>query len=153
MAKKPRIPNRFRPWIEARKKFRLSHAHIQMARELGLSPKRFGKYSDLSQQPGKLSLANFITSMYKKRFGKTAPDPVWTIEEIAAQQIAKREARKEMQAELAETPLPAVKEKLHETQISDANSADASLSEDHSPSRTRSMAPTPHGANTERDTS
>jgi hypothetical protein len=26
-------------WIEARKRFHLSHAHVQMARELGMNPR------------------------------------------------------------------------------------------------------------------
>jgi hypothetical protein len=37
------IPNEFLPWIEARKRHHLSHAAIQMARELGMNPKKFGK--------------------------------------------------------------------------------------------------------------
>jgi hypothetical protein len=35
------IPNRLKPWIDARQRFRLSHAHVQMAFELGLNPKKF----------------------------------------------------------------------------------------------------------------
>ncbi len=46
MAKKGFIPNKLRPWIEARKKYRLSHAQVQMARELGLNPKKFGSLSN-----------------------------------------------------------------------------------------------------------
>lgn len=42
MSKKGFIPKKLRPWIEARKRYRLSHAQIQMARELGLNPKKFG---------------------------------------------------------------------------------------------------------------
>ena len=34
--KQAKIPPSMQPWIEARKRFRLSHAHVQMARELGL---------------------------------------------------------------------------------------------------------------------
>lgn len=29
-------------WIDARKRFHLSHAHVQMARELGTNPKKLG---------------------------------------------------------------------------------------------------------------
>ncbi len=64
MAKKKRIPHKFRSWIEARKKFRLSHAHIQMARELGLSPKRFETYADVKDQPWKVALPKFIEQQY-----------------------------------------------------------------------------------------
>ena len=92
--KKTRIPHKFLPWIDARKKFRLSNAHIQMARELGLSPKRFGSYADRKDQPWKLPLADFIESLYEKQFGKRCPDEVKSIEEIAVAHVAKRAARK-----------------------------------------------------------
>jgi hypothetical protein len=39
---KTKIPEKDQPWIEARKRYHLSDAHIQMARELGLNPKKFG---------------------------------------------------------------------------------------------------------------
>ena len=35
MAKKKKIPDKLKIWIEARKRYRLSHEQIQMARELG----------------------------------------------------------------------------------------------------------------------
>ena len=94
MAKKQRIPHKFLPWIAARKKFRLSNAHIQMARELGLNPKRFGGYADHRNQPWKLSLAEFIEAKYEKQFGKPRPDVVQSIEAMAAAHVAKRAARK-----------------------------------------------------------
>jgi hypothetical protein len=37
-----RIPAKLKPWFEARKRFKLSHAHTQMARELGMNPRKFG---------------------------------------------------------------------------------------------------------------
>ena len=94
MPKKPRIPHKFHPWIDARKKFRLSDAHIQMARELGLSPKRFDSYADLKGKPWKLPLVDFIQSQYEKQFGKSRPETVLSMEEIAAAHVAKRAARK-----------------------------------------------------------
>ena len=94
MAKKQRIPHKFQPWIDARKLFQLSDAQIQMARELGLSPKRFANYADRKDEPWKLSLPKFIESLYAKQFGKTRPDHVQSMEEIAAAHVAKRAARK-----------------------------------------------------------
>ena len=64
-----------------------------MARELGLSPKRFGKYADRQNQPWKLPLTEFIEAQYLKQFGKSRPDEVKTMEEIAAAHVAKRAAR------------------------------------------------------------
>ena len=58
MAKK--IPEKYQQWIEARKRFHLSDAHIQMARELGLSPKKFGGLVNTRQEPWKLPLPEFI---------------------------------------------------------------------------------------------
>ena len=101
MAKKTRIPHKFHPWINARKQFRLSDAHIQMARELGLSPKRFAKYADRQNQPWKLPLTECIDALYLKQFGKSRPDEVKTMEEIAAAHVAKRAARKQENAKVA----------------------------------------------------
>jgi hypothetical protein len=38
-----KIPAGLQIWIDARKRHHLSHVQIQMARELGMNPKRFGK--------------------------------------------------------------------------------------------------------------
>ncbi len=92
--KKTRIPHKYLPWIDARKKYRLSHAHIQMARELGMNPKRFGSYANHEQQPWKLPLPEFIESLYEKSFGQRCPETVRSIEQMAAEQMAKRAAKK-----------------------------------------------------------
>jgi hypothetical protein len=91
------IPISLRPWIEARQRFRLSHAHVQMARELGLNPKKFGKLANHHQEPWKRPLLDFIAALYVKRFGKPSkpiPAVVKTIEEIAAAAIAKNRTKK-----------------------------------------------------------
>jgi hypothetical protein len=41
-------------WIEARKRFHLSHAHVQMGRELGLNPRKLGKIDNHDQERWKL---------------------------------------------------------------------------------------------------
>jgi hypothetical protein len=88
------IPNRLKPWIDARQRFRLSHAHVQMAFELGLNPKKFGKLANHRQEPWKLPLPDFIAKLYVKRFGKKMPDPVRTIEQMAAAEAVKKQAKK-----------------------------------------------------------
>ena len=80
MPKKGFIPNKLRPWIEAREKFGLSHAQIQMARELGMNPKKFGSLANHRQEPWKAPLPEFIEQCYEKRFGKRMPDDVRSIE-------------------------------------------------------------------------
>ena len=52
MSKKTKaVPTRSQLWIEARRHHRLSHAHVQMARELGLNPKRLGSIDNHDQEP------------------------------------------------------------------------------------------------------
>ncbi|NUO09752.1 MAG: hypothetical protein HUU08_13925 [Candidatus Brocadia sp.] len=63
-------------WIEAKKKFRLSNMHIQMARELGMNPKKFGGLANHKQEPWKAPLPVFIEDLYLKRFKKEKPDIV-----------------------------------------------------------------------------
>ncbi len=45
------IKSRDQAWVEAGKKFRLSAAHVQMAKQLGLNPKEFGKIGNYKQEP------------------------------------------------------------------------------------------------------
>ena len=63
-------------WIEAKKKFRLSNMHIQMARELGMNPKKFGGLANHKQEPWKAPLPVFIEELYCKRFKKEKPNVV-----------------------------------------------------------------------------
>lgn len=86
------IPNRLKPWIDARQRWNLSHMQVQMARELGMNPKEFGKIANHRQERWKRPLPEFIVHLYVKRFGRM-PDVVRTIEEIAAAEMAKRQAR------------------------------------------------------------
>jgi hypothetical protein len=51
-------------WIDARKRHRLSHAHVQMARELHMNPKQLGKIDNHKQEPWKLPLPQFIEKLY-----------------------------------------------------------------------------------------
>ena len=83
MTKKMKIPEKLHVWIDARKKYHLSHAHIQMARELGLNPRKFGKIANHRQEPWKAPLPVFIENIYFKRFGKKGPDNIKSIEQLA----------------------------------------------------------------------
>ena len=98
MPKKGFIPNKLRPWIEARKKYHLSHAQVQMARELGLNPKKFGSTDNTKQQPWKQSIPEFIEKIYFKHFNKKAPENVRSIEQMlkdVKRKKAESKARKE----------------------------------------------------------
>ena len=97
--KKKKIPVKDQIWIDARKRFRLSDVHIQMARELGLNPKKFGKLANHKQEPWKLPLPDFIEELYFKRFKKNRPEIVKSIERIVKERNRKREDRKRRKAE------------------------------------------------------
>ena len=81
-------------WVDARRRFHLSHAHIQMARELGMNPKKFGGLANHKQEPWKVPLPDFIEGLYFKSFSKTRPDQVRSIEQMVADNERKRAARK-----------------------------------------------------------
>ena len=93
MAKKDKIPEKYRVWIDARKKHKLSHAHIQMARELGMNPNKFGSLDNHKQEPWKAPLPEFIKDRYLKRFGKPAPDNVRPIEQMVHEKKMKKEEK------------------------------------------------------------
>lgn len=89
-------------WVEARKRFRLSHAQVQMARELGLNPKKFGSLANHHQEPWKQPLPQFIEEIYCKRFKKDKPDQVRTIEEVAVARRNKKVAQQPVDQEVVE---------------------------------------------------
>ncbi len=93
MPKKGFIPNKLKPWIEARKKYRLSHAQIQMARQLGLNPKKFGKLANHKQEPWKIPLPEYIEHLYQKRFGQILSGVIKPVEVVDAEK-RKRKANK-----------------------------------------------------------
>ncbi len=90
---KRQLPPDLQRWVEARKRFRLSHAQVQMARELGMNPKKLGGLANADQEPWKLPLPQFIEKLYMKRFGKARPDRVVSLED-RAQEIAAKKARR-----------------------------------------------------------
>lgn len=90
-----RIPDDLQKWIDARKRHRLSHAHIQMARELGMKPKSLGKLDNHKQEPWKLPLPRFLEELYWKRFHKERPDNAIPIEELARLKRQKKQAKSE----------------------------------------------------------
>ena len=84
----------------------MSHTHIQMARELGLNPNKFGSLSNSKQQPWKLPLPEFIEEIYFKRFKREAPVIVKSIEQTVKEKVrtkAESKARKEM-ARMSDEP-------------------------------------------------
>jgi len=91
---KSKIPEKYQRWIDARKRHHLSHTHIQMARELGLNPKKFGSLANTKQEPWKLPLPEYIEELYFKHFKKNRPDNVRSIEQIVKDYRRKKQEKK-----------------------------------------------------------
>ncbi len=101
------IPQELLPWIGAKKEYRLSQKHIQMARELGMNPKGFGKLANHKQQLWKAPLPEFIEHLYFKRFKKETPDIVLSFEQINKNMIKKKaeaKAKKDLRRAIAKKP-------------------------------------------------
>jgi hypothetical protein len=88
------MPPTLQPWLEARKKYHLTHAQVQMARELGMNPRKFGGLANQRQERWKVPLPQFIEDCYRKRFGKSQPADMRSIEERVAAQAARQAAAK-----------------------------------------------------------
>ena len=104
--KKKNLSPKYQPWVDARKRFHLSHAHVQMARELGMNPKKLGGKANHKQEPWKIPLPAFIEHLYFKRFGKTRPDNVRSIEQMVQdkkRKQAERKARKQQETDCQQT--------------------------------------------------
>lgn len=93
MAKPGFIPQKYRLWIKAREKYHLSHTQIQMAREIGLNPKKFGSLANHKQEQWKLPLPRYIEELYFKHFKQECPDTVRSIEQMV-EDVSKRKAEK-----------------------------------------------------------
>jgi hypothetical protein len=87
------LPPQLQAWVDARKRHKLSHAHVQMARELGLNPKKLGKIDNHRQEPWKAPFPQFIEHLYVKRFHRERPEVVVPIEQRARQAQQKKAAR------------------------------------------------------------
>ncbi len=88
------VPGQLQAWIDARKRHKLTHAHVQMARELGMNPNKLGKLDNRDQEPWKAPLAEFIEHLYFKRFGRERPEVVVPVEERARQAHQKKVSRR-----------------------------------------------------------
>ena len=104
MAKKNVIPEKYRTWIEVRRRYHLSDAQIQMARELGLNPGKFRKIANEKQEPWKIPLPQFIEAIYFKRFHKSQPDVVQSIEDFVQAQQEKKAEKKARKAMSTDNP-------------------------------------------------
>ena len=87
-------PDHLQVWIDARKKFHLSHAQVQMAREPGFNPKKLGKIANHRQKPWKMPLPEFIGHLYRNQYGGDRPAVVMSPEEKAEMERRKKLSRR-----------------------------------------------------------
>ena len=74
-----KLNNKEREWVEARQRYALSHAQVQMGRELEIIPRSLAKINEGT-------VAEFIAQLYLERFGRSEPETVVTIENRARQE-------------------------------------------------------------------
>ncbi|MEO3859363.1 hypothetical protein [Acrocarpospora sp. B8E8] len=89
-----KLPNKEQMWVEARRRHRLTHAQVQMARELGLNPAKLGKLDNHRAEAWKAALPQYIEHLYLKRFRRAVPENVLSIEERAQLSALKKAERK-----------------------------------------------------------
>jgi hypothetical protein len=69
-------------WVKVRRQCGLSDAHVQMARELGMNPKRLLARPGTAPGPTNVPLAQRIEDRYVRRFSRTIPDPVVPLRQL-----------------------------------------------------------------------
>ncbi len=67
--KKKNVPHNIQQWADVKTKYHLSQTHVEMARKLGLNPRKLGQIANHKQEPWKAPLPQFIEELYEKRFG------------------------------------------------------------------------------------
>jgi hypothetical protein len=95
---KPRVPANLQAWVEARRRYQLSDAHVQMARELGMNPNKLGGLANHRQEKWKAPLPDFIEVLYERRFGRRRPERIRSIEDRAAELTQKKALRRQRRA-------------------------------------------------------
>ena len=88
------LPEKYRVWVEARQRYHLSDMQIQMARDLGLNPRKLGGLANEDQERWKAPLPEFIEELYFKRFGRREPEVVKRIEDLARKTPKRRAEEK-----------------------------------------------------------
>jgi len=95
MPNKVRIPDKLQPWVAARERYSLTHAQVQMARELGLNARKLGAKAGQQKGPTKLPVPQFIEHLYLERFKKEKPDCVLSIEERVQKVASKKNEKRD----------------------------------------------------------
>jgi len=63
-----------------------------------MNPKKLGGLNNHRQEPWKVPLQEFIAELYLRRFGRSQPEALMTIEEIARKQWERKQERRAQRA-------------------------------------------------------
>ena len=99
------IPPKLKDWIAARERHNLSHAQVQMARELGFSARKLGRRMQSKAAEPFQSIGELIDANYLARFKQAQPDEIRSIEERSIEYGAKK-AQKAKRRLAEKTPPP-----------------------------------------------
>jgi hypothetical protein len=105
-----KMPPKLQDWINTKKRHHLSDMHVQMARAIGLNPKKLGKLDNHKKEKWKDPLPEFIERIYQKSFGKTQPDDIRSIEQIFKEQQKKKAAKRVAKLEAKQIMPPNIEE-------------------------------------------
>jgi hypothetical protein len=93
-------------WVKVKRQYALTDAQVQMARELGVNPKRLSESESAVQGATQAPLGRRIEDLYLKRFKKPLPDPVEPLRQLLHDARARERAearerrRRKRQAEI-----------------------------------------------------
>jgi hypothetical protein len=69
-------------WVKVKRQGALTDAHVQMARELGMNPRRLTESESIAQGLTQPSLRQRIENLYLKRFKRPLPDAVAPLRQL-----------------------------------------------------------------------
>jgi len=100
-------------WVKVKRQCALTDAHVQMARELGMNPKRLIESEITAQGLTQIPLCQRIEGLYLKRFKKPQPDFVvplrQTLHDVRARERAEARERRRRKRQAAKDHLEAMR--------------------------------------------
>ena len=76
------ITDQLQLWVKVKRQYALTDAQVQMARELGVNPKRLSESESAVQGATQAPLGRHIEDLYLKRFKKHLPDAVMPLRQL-----------------------------------------------------------------------
>lgn len=92
-----KLNNKEKEWVDARQRYGLTHAQVQMGRELEILPRSLAKLTDIT-------VPEYVQQLYLERFGLAEPAVVVTVENRAKQEQKDNAMEKLAQKKLGPKP-------------------------------------------------